>query len=78
MTISAQQVKVLCRTLGADLVGISPIERFKHAPLRISPQGHLPSAKSVIVAAVHTPDSAWELGGEPIQNWGPASCVTAA
>ena len=77
MTISAQQVKVLCRSLGADLVGISPIERFKHAPLRISPQGHLPSAKSVIVAAVHTPDSAWELGGEPIHNWGPASCVTA-
>jgi epoxyqueuosine reductase QueG len=31
----------------------------------------------VIVAAVHTPDSAWELGGEPIHNWGPASCVTA-
>ena len=77
MTISAEQIKVLCRSLGADLVGISPIERFAKAPLRISPQGHLPTAKSVIVAAVHTPDSAWELGGEPIHNWGPASCVTA-
>ena len=77
MSITSEQVKVLCRTLGADLVGISPVERFAKAPLRISPQGHLPSAKSVIVAAVHTPDSAWELGGEPIHNWGPASCVTA-
>ncbi len=75
--LNSEEIKVLCRSLGADLVGISPIERFAKAPLRISPQGHLPTAKSVIVAAVHTPDSAWELGGEPIHNWGPASCVTA-
>lgn len=77
MNVTSEQIKVLCRNLGADLVGISPVERFVNAPLRISPQGHLPTAKSVIVAAVHTPDSAWELGGEPIHNWGPASCVTA-
>jgi len=77
MSVNSEQIKAMCRSLGADLCGISPISRFANAPLRISPQGHLPSAKSVIVAAVHTPDSAWELGGEPIHNWGPASCVTA-
>ena len=77
MSITSEQVKARCRDLGADLAGIAPVARFVNAPLRISPRGHLPAAKSVIVAAVHTPDSAWELGGEPIHNWGPASCVTA-
>lgn len=75
--ITSQQIKAMVRTLGGDLCGVANIERFKDAPIRISPQGHLPSARSVIVAAVHTPDGAWELGGEPIHNWGSASVVTA-
>jgi len=75
--ITAQQIKAYVKQLGGDLVGISPVERFKNAPIRISPQGHLPTAQSVIVAAIHTPDGAWELGGEPIHNWGSASVVTA-
>ena len=43
--------------LRADLVGIANIERFVNAPLRMSPQGLMPSAKSVIVMAVHHPDA---------------------
>ena len=49
--------------LRADLVGIANIERFVNAPLRMSPQGLMPSAKSVIVMAVHHPDAAMERGG---------------
>jgi len=57
-------VKELAYRLGADLVGIANIERYKNAPIRMSPQGILPSAKSVIVCAVHHPDAAIELDGE--------------
>lgn len=58
------KVKELAYRLGADLVGIANIERYKDAPIRMSPQGILPSAKSVIVCAVHHPDAAIELDGE--------------
>ena len=50
-------------TLRADLVGIAHIGRFANAPLRMSPQGIMPSARSVIVMAVHHPDAAMERGG---------------
>jgi epoxyqueuosine reductase QueG len=60
------------KELGADIVGIAPVERFKNAPVRMSPQGLLPGAKSVIVCGLHHPDSAVELGGEPTpHNTGP-------
>ena len=49
--------------LRADLVGIASIKRFVNAPLRMSPQGIMPSARSVIVMAVHHPDAAMERGG---------------
>lgn len=75
--VTSEQIKAYIKQLGGDIAGISPVDRFKNAPIRISPLGHLPSAKSVIVAAIHTPDGAWELGGEPIHNWGTASVVTA-
>ncbi|MDD5603026.1 MAG: hypothetical protein PHG48_02945 [Eubacteriales bacterium] len=75
--ITSQQIKAFIKKLGGDLAGVSSVERFSNAPIRMSPKGHLPSARSVIVAAVHTPDGAWELGGEPIHNWGSASVVTA-
>ena len=50
-------------TLRADLVGIADIKRFANAPLRMSPQGIMPTARSVIVMAVHHPDAAMERGG---------------
>ncbi len=59
------QVRKEAYRLGADLVGIAPVERFQKAPLRMSPQGLLPEAQSVIVVAIHHPDAAVELGGEP-------------
>ena len=57
-------VKELAYRLGADLVGIANIERFENAPIKMSPKGILPSARSVIVCAVHHPDAAIELDGE--------------
>ena len=67
-------VKELAYRLGADLCGVANIERYENAPIRMSPQGILPSAKSVIVCAVHHPDAAIELGGEKHpQDIGPYS-----
>ena len=60
-----EEVKAFAINEGADLVGIAPVDRFKNAPLIISPQGHLPEAKSVIVAAIHIPDGCVEFGAEP-------------
>ncbi|MBU0715201.1 MAG: hypothetical protein KJ964_07590 [Verrucomicrobia bacterium] len=59
------EVKRKAIEYGADVVGIAPLERFKGAPLRMSPQGLLPSAQTVIVAGIHHLDAAVELGGEP-------------
>ena len=57
-------VKEYAYKIGADLCGIANVERYDDAPIKMSPQGILPSAKSVIVCAVHHPDAAIELGGE--------------
>ena len=60
-----QTILQYAKGLGADLVGVAPVERFHGAPLRMSPKGLLPEARSVIVAAIHHLDAAVELGGEP-------------
>lgn len=79
MSSLTAEIKQRARDLGADLVGIAPVERFKNAPLHMSPQGLLPGAKFVIVSAFHHPDAIIELDGEPtahdygpygIQSWG--------
>jgi len=62
--LTAQIKKIALTELNADLVGVANIARFGGAPLMMSPQGILPSARSVVVMAVHHPDAAVELGGE--------------
>ena len=57
-------VKEFAYRMGADLVGIANIERFDGAPIKMSPRGILPTAKSVVVCAIHHPDAAIELDGE--------------
>lgn len=59
------EIKKYAYSIGADLVGIANIERFENAPIMMSPKGILPTAKSVVVLAVHHPDACIELGGEP-------------
>jgi len=67
-----EEVSAFATSLGADLVGIAPVERFSGAPLRMSPQGLLPDARCVIVVGIHHPDACVELGGEPTpQDVGP-------
>jgi ferredoxin len=46
-----EQLKSLAKAIGADLVGIAPIERFEGAPDFSHPQNLIPDAKSVIVIA---------------------------
>lgn len=58
------KVKECAYEFGADLVGVANIERFKGAPIMMSPQGILPTAKNVVVCAVQHPDEAIQLGGE--------------
>ncbi len=60
-----QRIKALAHELGADLVGFANIGRFAEAPIKMSPQGIMPTAKTVIVCAIHHPDATIELeGGE--------------
>ncbi len=71
MSLKAQ-IKQYAYELGADLVGIGSIDRCRHAPIMMSPQGILPTAKSIVVMAIHHPDACIELGGETHpQNIGP-------
>jgi len=62
-------VKEYALKLGADLIGIAPVSRWKHAPQRLSPKAHLPEAKSVVVIGIHHPDASVEYGGEPNGNY---------
>lgn len=50
--ISAESVKRKAKLVGADLVGIASIDRFKHYPEERQPEHLLPDAKSVIVVGV--------------------------
>ena len=58
------KVKEYAYSLGADIVGIAPVSRYENAPIKMSPLGLLPSAKSVVVCAIHHPDAVIELDGE--------------
>ena len=55
------KVKELAKSKGAELVGIAPVKRFKNAPLTLSPQGLLPTAKSVVVVGIYFLDASMEL-----------------
>jgi len=59
-----EKIKEYAYELGSDLVGVAPIARFAGAPIQMSPKGILPTAKCVVVLAIHHPDIAMELGGE--------------
>lgn len=59
-----ERIKQIAYDLGADLVGFGGIDRCVHAPLMMSPQGLMPTARTVVVMAIHHPDACIELGGE--------------
>lgn len=59
-----KEVKKITREMGAEMVGIASVERFKNAPLMLSPKGLLPTAKSVVVAGVVWLDASNGIGRE--------------
>lgn len=46
--LTAEEVKKYAKALGADTVGIAPIERFEGAPIQMDPRQIMPEARSVI------------------------------
>jgi len=54
--LTSKFIKTLVKDLGADLVGIAPVERFAGAPPGHGPLDLMPRAKTVIVAGVRIPD----------------------
>ncbi len=54
------EIKELCRSLGADLVGIASVERFVNAPKGHHPTDVLPTAKSVISLGMVLPKDTLE------------------
>ncbi len=57
-------IRAYAYELGADLVGFGDVDRCRHAPPMMSPQGLMPTARTVVVMAIHHPDACIELGGE--------------
>jgi epoxyqueuosine reductase QueG len=57
-------IKSFAYGLGADLVGFGDIDRCRHAPPMMSPQGLYPRCRTIIVMGIHHPDACVELGGE--------------
>lgn len=49
--MNAAEVKALAKSLGADLVGITSMDRFEGAPIQMDPRYIMPEAKSMIVMA---------------------------
>ncbi|MBP3435448.1 MAG: hypothetical protein J6K62_03865 [Clostridia bacterium] len=62
-------IKRMAKELGADMVGIAPVSRWDGAPHMLTPQAHLPEAKSVVCLGVHHPDASVDWCGEPNPNF---------
>ena len=56
-----QEVKERVLKANIQMVGITPVERLQEAPVGRRPIDILPTAKNVIVAAVHVLDSVYDL-----------------
>ncbi|HBE03086.1 MAG: hypothetical protein A2096_05055 [Spirochaetes bacterium GWF1_41_5] len=69
MKKATEQIKQKAWEMGADLVGIAPVDRWEKAPEMLQPQAHLPGAKSVVVMGIHHPDASVEWGGLPGSNY---------
>jgi len=56
-----EEIKALACKLGAEMVGVGPVERWKDAPPMLSPQGLLPTSKSVLTFGISFTDASMEL-----------------
>lgn len=60
-TLNSQDIKDLCISLGADLCGISSVERFFDTPKGFNPKDIMDDCESVIVVAIKFPRSYLEV-----------------
>ncbi len=73
MTNLTQNVKDYARSIGADLVGIADLKRWKSAPFNRTPMALMPDCTAAIVMGFHYLDACVELGGQPDMRFpGPA------
>lgn len=72
--MKASEVKKLAKELGADLVGIAPIERLAGLPAESNPKSVMPSAKSVIVVGRRILRGAYRGIEEGTNFWSTYGC----
>jgi len=68
MKLTSQMIKEKAAELGIDCIGIGNIERFKDAPVLMSPLTYFPEAKSVIAVAMRIPRGTYR-GIEEGTHW---------
>ena len=68
MTLTSQMIKEKAAELGIDCIAIGNIERFKNAPVLMSPLTYFPEAKSVIAVAMRIPRGTYR-GIEEGTHW---------
>jgi len=56
-------IKQLAINLGADLVGVGPVDRFQYAPEKFKPQYYMPDAKNVIAIATRILEGICDVHG---------------
>jgi epoxyqueuosine reductase len=62
--VLTQEMTTIIIELGADMVGVASIERFKNAPEGNRPTDYLPDARSVISIGMHIVDAVCDTWGE--------------
>ena len=68
MKLTSQMIKDKAKELGIGCIAIGNIERFKNAPVLMSPTSIFPEAKSVIALAMPIPRGA-NRGVEEGTHW---------
>lgn len=68
MKLTSQMIKDRAKELGIDVIGIGNIERFKKAPVLLSPITYFPKAKSVIAVLMRIPRGTYR-GIEEGTHW---------
>jgi epoxyqueuosine reductase len=59
-----KEIKATILELGADIVGVAPVERLKNAPKGNRPVDYMPDAKNVISFGSHLADGILDVWGE--------------
>ena len=59
-----KEIKSTILELGADMVGVAPVERFENAPKGNGPLDYMPGAKNVISFGLHLADGICDVWGE--------------